>query len=658
MLKLFLSLRLGDFVFGWPFLVVAFLIGLFLGFTVFGVWLLFHRNDSQVSLPADEHLPPANQESGTDGQSNTGDLKPSDFVDIMDDIELGTIVFSSEDIKLYCNKTALNMLGDGINECKNLNEFLSMFGTDNGLLTAYVLGKSLPTAVYSRAGRSFTICIHDMFSNSGGMRIVSLYDITQRENLDKQRTLFVSNVSHELKTPLNTIITYSESLLNWRLKEKTIEEVTGDIQRIYSDGIRMKKLVANLSLLNSLDNKAICPLMTEIDLAHLVKYCCETMQINAKAKDINLDLAVSGTIPLVFAERSSLERIIFNLIENAIKYTPNTGRVSVFLNSLGEEVFLKVIDTGIGIPKESLSLIFNRFYRVDNSGSSVLGGTGLGLSIAKELADLHNGRITVSSASNAGSEFTLYLPVAYKVMEEAIAKRKIGRFGVQLPIIFKLAQDFICEQMGVPNDPSSLAEISDKDTEEFLRQYKIESGGDGVSTAVAKVVPQTDSTIVSDSTRTEGEHNIDSTETRQIELSEIKPSNRGSKDEKCETPSNAETSTSYENESKDLPNSALGSGGKGADDTMVFGVTPVKNHKSDSVNSSGSGSAKVGKVAKVEKVAKISTVSADSTVDKEYRQSSEKSSFHVVGKSAKADKHKHDGEANADCHESEMNHDL
>ena len=107
-----------------------------------------------------------------------------------------------------------------------------------------------------------------------------------------------------------------------------------------------------------------------------------------------------------------------------------------------------------------------------------------------------------------------------------------------------------------------------------------------------------------------------------------------------------------------MPNSALGSGGKGADDTMVFGVTPVKNHKGDSVNSSGSGSAKVGKVAKVEKVAKISTVSADSTVDKEYRQSSEKSSFHVVGKSAKADKHKHDGEANADCHEFEMNHDL
>ncbi|MCX7749866.1 MAG: cell wall metabolism sensor histidine kinase WalK [Clostridia bacterium] len=238
--------------------------------------------------------------------------------------------------------------------------------------------------------------------------IAVLQDITEQQKLENMRREFVANVSHELKTPLTSIKSYSETLLDGALEDpETAKKFIGVIN---SEADRMAMLVKDLLQLSSIDNQQTKWDMKDISIVKLVKDVVENMQIDAKNKSQTMECFAIGDIPNIKADRYKIEQVIINILSNAIKYTPEGGKITVYIGKLYSEVYIKVRDTGIGIPKNDLGRIFERFFRVDKARSREMGGTGLGLAIAKEIVEAHGGSISAESEENKGSELIVTLP--------------------------------------------------------------------------------------------------------------------------------------------------------------------------------------------------------------------------------------------------------
>ena len=233
--------------------------------------------------------------------------------------------------------------------------------------------------------------------------IIVLHDITEFKKLEKIKKDFVVNVSHELRTPLTAIKGYVETLE---------EGVKGDarhyLEIIKKHTERLINIVGDLLLLSELEEKGLTQIKEEVNLEETVKDIFKIFEQKAKEKDLKLNLICEGK-PVIKGDPFKLEQMFINLIDNAIKYTEK-GEVSVLLKRTDKEVIVEIKDTGIGIPKEHLDRIFERFYVVDKSHSKKLGGTGLGLSIVKHIVLLHNGKIDVKSTLGEGTEFTIIFP--------------------------------------------------------------------------------------------------------------------------------------------------------------------------------------------------------------------------------------------------------
>jgi two-component system, OmpR family, sensor histidine kinase VicK len=164
--------------------------------------------------------------------------------------------------------------------------------------------------------------------------------------------------------------------------------------------------------LSRLDNQQMQWNMSKVAFIELVKNSINNLQLSAKNKGLELESFVIGEIPEIDADRDRIEQVVINILSNAIKYTPSGGKITVYIGKLYNDVYIKVIDTGLGIPQKDLPRIFERFYRVDKARSREMGGTGLGLSIAKEIVDAHGGTITISSENNKGTEVVVKLPIS------------------------------------------------------------------------------------------------------------------------------------------------------------------------------------------------------------------------------------------------------
>ena len=237
--------------------------------------------------------------------------------------------------------------------------------------------------------------------------IVVIQDITEHVKLDSMRKRFVADVSHELKTPITSIMGYADTLLE--------NEVDGEIsrkflERISTEAQRMSRLVSDLLTLSRYDTSKIKTEKTEFDLGELVKYTFEGLDLEMKKKSQTGECFVTSDVPLVFADRNGIERVVLNILTNAIKYTPEHGSVKVYVGFVYNDAYIKIIDTGIGIPKEDLDKIFERFYRVDKARTREMGGTGLGLSIAKEILDRNDGMIDIKSEVGKGTEVVIRIP--------------------------------------------------------------------------------------------------------------------------------------------------------------------------------------------------------------------------------------------------------
>ncbi len=237
--------------------------------------------------------------------------------------------------------------------------------------------------------------------------MVMIQDITEHVKLDDMRKEFVADVSHELKTPITSIMGYSDTLLEGEYDKETQERF---LKVIATEARRMAKLVTDLLTLSRFDNNQILQEKTKFDLGELVKQCQEHLEIQIAQKNHKVECFVTADVPPVYADKEGIERVILNILTNAIKYTPEGGNIKIYVGFVYNDAYIKVIDNGLGIPEEDLKRIFERFYRVDKARTRKMGGTGLGLSIAKEILDRNDGNIDIKSEEGKGTEVVIRIP--------------------------------------------------------------------------------------------------------------------------------------------------------------------------------------------------------------------------------------------------------
>ncbi len=235
-------------------------------------------------------------------------------------------------------------------------------------------------------------------------------NIEDLKNAEQTRREFVANVSHELRTPVTSIRSYAETLadagggMDPEMEKHFLDVIVGE-----SD--RMTKIVQDLLMLSKFDAGSIAFDFEEFSFEKSVTDVYNAQLLEAQSRGHNFTLEFKGAIPPIRGDRLRIEQVLTNLVSNAIKYTPNGGRIRMTAGLTGDRVWCSVRDNGVGIPKEDVGHVFERFYRVDKARSRESGGTGLGLSIAYEIVERHQGTITVESQKGRGTTFTVTLPV-------------------------------------------------------------------------------------------------------------------------------------------------------------------------------------------------------------------------------------------------------
>ncbi len=238
--------------------------------------------------------------------------------------------------------------------------------------------------------------------------VAVFHDITEIKKLERIRSEFVANASHELKTPLTSIKGFVETLKSGALDDPKMARRFLDIIQTHTE--RLENLVTDLLRLSSLESKEEVLNIEGISLRQFMDAVVTMYKPQMDKKQQTIEVHVSDQLPVLFADRTKIEQAVSNLLDNAIKFAPEGGRVSISVDEDNGLVRIDVTDSGVGIPQEHLPRIFERFYRVDKSRSRELGGTGLGLAIVKHIAQTHNGRVAVESELNKGSTFSIFLP--------------------------------------------------------------------------------------------------------------------------------------------------------------------------------------------------------------------------------------------------------
>lgn len=237
--------------------------------------------------------------------------------------------------------------------------------------------------------------------------IAVIQDITEHVKLDNMQKELVADVSHELKTPITSIMGYADTLLEGGYDEETQNKF---LNVIASESRRMARLVTDLLTLSRYDSNKKKTQKETFDLGDLVKRCQEKLAIEIKKKGHTVNSFVTADVPPVYADKDDIERVVLNILTNSIKYTPDNGEIKIYVGFVYNDAYIKVFDNGIGIPEDDLSRIFERFYRVDKARTREMGGTGLGLSIAKEILDKNGGSIDIKSEVGKGTEVVIRIP--------------------------------------------------------------------------------------------------------------------------------------------------------------------------------------------------------------------------------------------------------
>jgi two-component system, OmpR family, phosphate regulon sensor histidine kinase PhoR len=277
-------------------------------------------------------------------------------------------------------------------------------------------GRAFELTLPSPGGRTFEVNVVRIYSSPGEMgkeervrgAIAVFHDITRLKELEQIRQDFVANVSHELRTPLTTIKGYAETLLGGALKE---EVALPFVQIIKKHTDRLTKIVEDLLMLSKIESKGFDLKSEPLSLSDLIDDVLDFVKDGAGKKNVTISREEVPLSLVVQADRNYLEHVFVNLLDNGIKYTHEGGKISISASEKDQgEVQISIRDDGIGIPREDLPRIFERFYRVDKGRSQELGGTGLGLSIVKHIVQAYGGKVWAESQPGKGSTFHLTLP--------------------------------------------------------------------------------------------------------------------------------------------------------------------------------------------------------------------------------------------------------
>jgi signal transduction histidine kinase len=312
----------------------------------------------------------------------------------------GTVLFDVDDNVVYANPSAHQLLGA---MPQNLSG-LAPFAFQTAVRECRV--KRAQTSRVVEHGRPVRTMngIATPFADDERVLLV-IVDVTERERSASVRRDFVANASHELKTPVSSIIASSEALQ--MAVERGDESAVRFSDQIGASARQLGRLVADLLDLSRLERDQ--PELERLSLDHLVRE--ELERIRPTAADIDVGLEMDIAPVRVSGSRRDVAIAVRNLLDNAVRYTPPGGSISVELASLGDDAVLRIRDTGDGIPTRDLNRVFERFYRVDNARARATGGTGLGLAIVKHVVESHGGSVDVESELGVGSTFTVHLPV-------------------------------------------------------------------------------------------------------------------------------------------------------------------------------------------------------------------------------------------------------
>ncbi|MBO5666655.1 MAG: PAS domain S-box protein [Firmicutes bacterium] len=257
---------------------------------------------------------------------------------------------------------------------------------------------------------------YDRFKDENGQDkgvIIIIQDITERQKLENMQTDFVANVSHELKTPLTTIKSYTETLLDGAMEDP---EITASFLGIVdTEADRMNRLVKDLLQLSRLDHQRERWSMKETNLVAILNTAIPKVALTARQKEQHLNVLFDeeAVIP-VNVDRDRIEQVVLNVLSNAIKYTNEGGRIDIDVLESNGNVKVIVSDNGIGISEADIPRVFERFYRVDKARSRAMGGTGLGLPISKQIVEEHHGTLTIESQEGKGTNVTMTLPLTFR----------------------------------------------------------------------------------------------------------------------------------------------------------------------------------------------------------------------------------------------------
>jgi PAS domain S-box-containing protein len=278
-------------------------------------------------------------------------------------------------------------------------------GTDHDVLVAR-LGRQCPLSATAAPIRR----------NDGTMTgIVMVFrDVSEQREIDRMKSDFISSVSHELRTPLTSIKAYSETMLHDRnMPEETKREF---LKVIDEESDRLTNLINGILEISRIESGTIEIVRKPVNVASVAQLAVADLEHLSCKKNIRLETSIAEHLPELLGDENKIRSMIANLVNNAIKFTPENGCVTVSAQEINNELVIKVSDNGMGIPKEDLPKIFGRFYRVHRPGKQIQ-GTGLGLAIVREIVIRHDGRIEVESDVDKGSTFTVYLPVSPQTVE-------------------------------------------------------------------------------------------------------------------------------------------------------------------------------------------------------------------------------------------------
>lgn len=244
-----------------------------------------------------------------------------------------------------------------------------------------------------------------------GKTMLVFHDVTRLKKLERMRVDFVANVTHEIKTPLTAILGFVETLQEGAIEDR--ETAKKFLSTIARHAGRLNRLVEDLLTISNIELGEMRFCFESVALSGVAQSVLQMIQLKALEKKIELTSAIPEDLPLIRADRDRLSQILINVLDNAVKFTPEGGTVTLSAaQAAGNEVVVKITDTGIGVPRDEIPRLGERFYRVDKTRSRELGGTGLGLSIVKHLMTAHKGRIEIESLLGRGTSVSLYFPAA------------------------------------------------------------------------------------------------------------------------------------------------------------------------------------------------------------------------------------------------------